>query len=51
MRKDTSSARIKLSVCFRDTEISDNWISVGSGRQQRWKEFGTEEIRDAHRQK
>lgn len=52
MRKDTSSARIKLSVLsFRDTKVSGNWIPVRSGRQQRWREFVTEEIRDAHGQK
>ena len=31
-----------ISLSFRDTEISDNWIPVGSGRQQRWRELGTE---------
>lgn len=31
-----------ISLSFRDTEVSDNWIPVGSGRQQRWREFGTE---------
>ena len=40
-----------ISLSFRDTEVSDNWIPVRSGRQQRRREIGTEEIRDAHGQK
>ena len=40
-----------ISLSFRDTEVSGNWIPVRSGRQQRRGEFGTEDIRDAHGQK